>query len=365
MLDVRLAKDAVSMVDAFGRPGSADGRRVLELPKSYYYRRTFDYVTMAPPGWSPGLEFQHLDGEAEFSLRSLQYAITETTIELPMTVLHRGFTLRFPNGRILTLPPSAADFLDSAGRIDLTGSSSAELAGGITLAPCDRLAIDVPNCGDPKLGPNGGYGTVAVRLDVSILFTGVLRYHLPADSTPRRPYPAPGGGPRALFTANQNIVAPETARGFQCYPETPEGYRDIEFHVISDELSIPFIGGGGVTVPLSPEIGGSVTVPGDGAFVWRGFDWLVTRTEGYGGNPALGIPINVAARFRTMDGQDLSEDLIDLFAMTGPIFPEVVLPAGSRLFYDAAVEYCEATGANVGSVVTIRMVLHGVKRIRL
>ena len=368
MLDTRLVGDAVGLVDDLPGLFSLAPSGVLELPHSLYFRRFFN--TEAIPNAlsfpiSGATEFQYLGDEGAFSVRSLQYSVTwnypadpNHIPPLPAFSTPCGFVLRFSNGRSLSLPASAPGFSDAASRVDLTGGAR---FGGIVMAPGDRVGVTF----DPYYGPDVGLYS-SPFLSASILFNGVLLCR-PAAPVAVRPRPLQPEGLRALFTANQNILAPESARGFQCYPETPAGYRDEPLTVISPAVSVQLVGGGGLD-PRSPEVSGIVQLPGGGEFIWRGFDWLITNVVGWGANPinpALGIPTNCAARIRTMNGESLSSDMVDLYAMSGPLLNEVALPSGSRIFFDAAVEWCDGSGAVNNMITTLRLVFHGVKRVKL
>jgi hypothetical protein len=368
MLDRRLVRDALGTLDSLPGPASLAAGGVLELPKSLYFRRFYSVeatptAIVFPIGGST--EFQYLGDEAPFVIRSLQYlalwnypADPNLIPPLPAFSTGCGFVLRFSDGRSLALPASAPGFVNSASRVDLTGGVR---SGGIVLRPGDRVGVTF----DPYYGP--GVGLYAPPLlSASILFNGVLLCQ-PDSAFQPRPRPAFSEGLRALFTANQNIMAPQTARGFQCYPETPAGYRDEPLTVISPVVSVQLQGGGGLD-PMSPEVSGIVQLPGGGDFVWRGLDWLITNVVGWGAdpiNPALGIPTNCAARIRTMNGESLSSDLVDLYAMSGPLLNEVVLPSGSRIFIDVAVEWCDGSGAVNDMITSLRLVLQGVRRVKI
>lgn len=297
--------------------------------------------------------------ELEFVLRSVQYTATSDLPADPPGVpvgssTPIGVTLRFPDGHVVALPAAPA-FMGSASRVDLTGTAAAGSDGGIVLPPGSRIAVTPDNY--------GGDATYLASLGVSILFTGVLRYYVGPDGQPVK---ASGLAPRALFSANQNILAPETQRGFQCYPETPAGYRDEPFTAISPDLAMAVRFGGGTQVPHSQEFSGSFALPGGSEFVWRGFDWYVSGITALFGLGLLVVPLNVAGRIRTADGRVLNDNLVDLFAMAGPVFPEIPLRAGSRIFYDLAVAYCDPTlGAPLAGTVSARLVFHGVRRYRL
>jgi hypothetical protein len=161
--------------------------------------------------------------------------------------------------------------------------------------------------------------------------------------------PTPAGGPRALFTANQNLFEPEVLRGFQCYPETPAGYRDEPFWIQAAPVTVAVNAGPPVN---STVASGQVLVPGDADFVWREWSFLVGEAD-----PTVTTPITVAVQFRTMNGESLSDDLVDCASCQGPVFPELRLPRGSYLFYDVTV----TNPAGLGNV-QVSFTLYGVRR---
>ena len=321
-----------------GGSALADGTRVLELPAQFYFQRhaVAPYVS---GGSGPGTAltdtaYQFFHPQFQFVLRSVQYQSSG-----PYKVI-------FSNGRVLKLPQLGTVVgTGTTGRLDVSGTCSQDSAGGIPIDPCDRVTLS-----------GTGFKSNAVlgifTLDASILFIGVLRIFLRGGEV-QAPYPGYPITPRALFTANQNLFSPETRRGWQCYPETPAGFRDEIFWVACPPVTV-VVANQGASI-----VSGQALLPGDSDFVWREWDFTIPYQDPTFTSlpdPAL-LPV---VRFRTQAGESVSEDLVDCRACQGPVFPETVLPAGSYVSYDVSVQ--GITGGS-GDVV-VQLYLFGVRRFR-
>jgi hypothetical protein len=311
-----------------------DGTRVLELPAQYYFQRNRTLPGTSGGGPVVGVDndtaYQYFHPRFQFVLRSIQYAIPYGT-----------YRIIFSDGRVLLLPALsvATSGTGISGRLDVSGTASQDSAGGIVIDPCDRVTMS-----------GSGFGKVGGIVQPSILFIGVLRIFLRGGEV-QPPYPSYRSVPRALFSANQNLLAPETSRGFQCYPETPQGFHDEAFWVACPSLTFSLTGDG-----VQPVLQGQVLLPGDADFVWRGWDYTLQFPEsGF----FIGPP-SAAVRFRTQNGEVVSEDLVDCASCQGPAFPETVLPAGSYVSYDATLQY----GNGTPGPVTLSLYLYGVRRLR-
>ncbi len=326
-----LTRAALAQGDACGRPALPDGTRVLELPVQFYFQRARS-VPASPGAAINDTAYQYFDSRFQFVLRSIQY---DSSGE---------YTVIFSNGRLLHLPPIVTvEGSGVAGRLDVAGTASDQSAGGIPLEPCDRVTMS---------GVNFPLQAGAYVITADILFIGVLRIFLRGGEI-QPPYPTYEAVPRAIYSANQNIFSPETERGFQCYPETPAGFRDEFFWLASTPVTIAVPSGAEGT----PVVTGQVLLPGDADFVWREWDFVFTAVDA----SITSDPLQPQVRFRTQAGENVSDDLVDCYSCQGPAFPETVLPKGSFLAYDVTLLNAAGGPGNV----TIQFFFYGVRRFKV
>jgi hypothetical protein len=137
-----------------------------------------------------------------------------------------------------------------------------------------------------------------------------------------------------------NPLSSRWQRDSSCPEETPQGYRDqffeypMNFTVIANQLAQGLF----------------ITFDMDSDFVLR----QIEPTAYQAGSSATLVG---AFRFRDGFGNALSEDLVTN-DVHGPIFPQLVLPAGSRFFMDFD------NSQNAFSAI-VAVILRGAKRFKL
>lgn len=148
--------------------------------------------------------------------------------------------------------------------------------------------------------------------------------------------------PSTLAITTDNIFAPRWLKDSTCPEETPKGCRDqwfqypMNFIVAANQLAQNLF----------------ITLDRDSEFVLRQIE-----PNGYqqkGGSP---LTLVGAYRFRDGFGNALSEDFITN-DVHGPIWPELVLPPGSRFFVDF-------DNSQQAFAVTLAILLRGCKRFKV
>ena len=184
---------------------------------------------------------------------------------------------------------------------------------------------------------------------ISVVFEGCLRYPLKGNPCGQclTIDQAELALPRYQQDRNGNILGPEWRLGNQCYPETPQGYRDQPFTYagfLSDTVTVPTTGVviANQQLPLESLC--------DFVIRWLGFA-EISAAGGAGGN--------LAVRISDDSGYELTDGFTPLGFGMFPLFPECWVK-GQGKTPSLFVDYMILDGS--GTSFQVQPIFGGVKR---
>ena len=137
-------------------------------------------------------------------------------------------------------------------------------------------------------------GSVSNAAALTVLLEGALRFSVRgADCAPGQVESIP---PRYTLDKRQNILAPEWRLGNQCYVETPAGYQDEPFAMVTPLSNL-------ITVPVSGAVVPNIAFALDPTcdFVARFFQPVINSTD-LGGTGTLAVQVRDDAGYSYTDG---------------------------------------------------------------
>ena len=294
-MNIELLGEADRVLSACGRPIIERGSGYVDIPKGLQYQK---YLAANSADTT---EEKVIDTPAPFVLKAIQaYA-------QPATLGNVFWQLRFPNGRYFQSRVCAVSESFNSGSY--------------------RLAINPPLECQPGqrfwITTDGLLGNAGADAAITVLLEGVLRWSVKGPQCGLPPeFGEPWASmPRYTRNPNQNICAPEWRLGGQTYPETPTGYRDEPFKYctpLNNLIPVPTDGS-----ILSDQI---FRITEDCDFVARQIAF--PQITGPGGLGTLYV------RVRKDDGTEITDGFTNAARMTGLLFPELPLKAGSALLVD-------------------------------
>lgn len=297
---VSVLHEADQVLNSCGRPVPPAGYTWVDIPGHLYYTRNL------PPGTNLNLDRVGNPSPTVFLMRGFS------------GVGPPGVAVQFklPTGRFIQ-----SNFSTDFGTNNGTGSYRGVFDPEFLIPPRETIQV----------GLNSTIGGELFLSLVKICFHGVFRWLLTSDGKYVPYNPKLSMIPRVVAGSNQNIMVPEWFVGNgQCGMEIPDGYRAEPFSLFSDPIVTPLAG--------PPVTNFPVIVPRDGDFIpyYLNIDFVQD-----GG--VLGGTSTVAIRLP--DGRSLSNgDLLDWDAFSGPIFPQPLLRAGTRILIDTAIRNPSGAG---------------------
>ena len=321
-MKVELLTQADRIFSSCGRPVLPPGAGWVEFPYGLGYQK----ILLA--GSADSTEEKIVDTPVPFIFRSFQ------GFALPRVVDGVFIRLRLPSGRFYE-----SRIISTTGGVNY-GSLRTVIDPPLECHPGSKFYVTV----DASQGVGVGSDVA-----VAVLLEGTLRYSVkgPVCDRPVRRGDPWTLEPRYRRDPNQNILAPEWRLGNQCYPETPNGFRDLMYHYATPLDTLPQIPIDGTVLPPA-----SVVIESSSDFVVRNMRWVLY--------PAAGVSGTLYVNLRTDDGYAVTDGFCNAARIGAVTCPELPLKSGGALIQEFMLV---DTAGPASSVIPVQTVLSGVRRV--